>query len=101
MTTASSPSLREMARRLPLAVREARITSAQLASDAVLLRAVVSAGVGAGEWRSTTDAARAFVVDDRTLRRWLADDALALPGTALRSKLMALAFAFAVEVRGS
>lgn len=71
---------------------------ATAASDAVLLRAVVAAGVGGDEWRSTSDcAARAFVVEDRTLRRWLADDAVVLPRT-IRDRCEAFAWAFAVEV---
>jgi hypothetical protein len=98
MTTAPVGSLRELARGLPIDVRAQRMGLANAASDAALLRAVVSAGVGAGEWRSTADVAeRAFVVDDRTLRRWLADDAVCLPA-AIRTRLLQFAWAFAVEV---
>jgi hypothetical protein len=93
------PSLREIARDLPPEEREARMRRATGASDAVLLRAVVSLGVGAGEWRSTADVAeRALVVDDRTLRRWLDDDACTLPA-AVRRRLEQFAWAFAVEIQ--
>lgn len=94
-----SAGLRSLARALPLEERRRRLESVYQAADVQLLRAVVEAGVGGGEWRSTSDCAeRAFVVEARTLRRWLADEALVLP-EPLRSKLERLAFAFGVEVR--
>lgn len=98
VTTTGDGSLRVLARCLDAETREARMRRAVAASDAVLLRAVVSAGVGGDEWRSTSDCAtRAFVVDDRTLRRWLADDAVVLP-CAIRKRCEQFAWAFAVEV---
>lgn len=95
----ASNGLRAAARALPVDERHRLLELAKAASDARLLRAVVSAGVGGGEWRSTSDAAdRAFVVDDRTLRRWLADQNVELP-RAVRDRLERLAWAFGVDVR--
>lgn len=91
-------TLRDDARSMPMSERVELRSAARRATDAVLLRAVVAAGVGGGEWRSTSDAAdRAFVVDDRTLRRWLADPNVSLPH-AVRDRLERLAWAFAVDV---
>lgn len=98
MTGAVAPSLRELARHLPAAERSRRIATALGASDARLLRAVVAAGVGAGEWPSTSHVAFwVFDVDERTFRRWLSSPLVVLPGP-VRGKLEKLAFAFAVEV---
>jgi hypothetical protein len=101
VTTAAGPTMRELARAVPLAERDEKLQRVQLASHAALLRAVVSAGVGGGDWRSTSDcAARGLVVDDRTLRRWLQDDALVLP-VAVRDRLIEFAWAFGVDVPAS
>lgn len=91
-------TLRAQARALSDHERERRHATCHFASDSALLRAVVSIGVAGGEWSSTSDcAARSLVVDDRTLRRWLADDYVDLPAP-VRDKLEVLAFAFGVEV---
>jgi hypothetical protein len=98
-STLMRPSLREVARRMPEHERRRRIVACHAASDVELLRAVVSAGIGGGEWRSTSDCAeRALVVSPRTLRRWLDDEHLVL-SEAVRTKLERLAFAFGVEVK--
>lgn len=90
-------SLRESARSLPLAERERRRAVAEAATSLVLLRAVVAAAIGAGEWRSATQAAEdVFVVDPRSLRRML-DGKLGIPD-AIRLKSIKLAWAFGVEV---
>lgn len=99
MSAEAAGGLRALARGLADGERMRRMATVTAASDLALLRAVVGAGVGGGEWRSTSDCAeRALVVEPRTLRRWLSgDEALVLP-EAVRTKLEVLAFAFAVEV---
>lgn len=91
-------TLRALARALPDVERRRRLATVYQASDSALLRAVVSAGVGSGEWASTSEcAARSLVVSGRTLRRWLDDEFVDLPAP-VREKLEVLAFAFGVEV---
>lgn len=94
----SSGNLRSSARQLPDHERERRRKVAEAATDHDLLSAVVAAGIGDGEWRSSSDcAARAFVVDDRTFRRWLQDSDCVLP-RAVREKLERLVWAFGLDV---
>lgn len=91
-------TLRESARALPLEERKRRRAAAERASDHDLLATVVAAGVGSGEWRSSSDcAARCFAIDDRTFRRWLEDDNLVLKDP-VREKLRALAWAFGLDL---
>jgi hypothetical protein len=99
IATMTAPgNLRTTARALPDQERERRRAIAARASDHRLLTAVVAAGVGDGEWRSSGDcAARAFAVDDRTFRRWLADDDVQL-SRAVREKLERLAWAFGLDL---
>lgn len=99
MTTATSVSLRSIARGLPFDERKRRHNTAVIATHNQLLRAVVNAGIAGGEWRSSSHcAADEFALDDRTFRRWLSDTDLRLPA-AVRAKLLDLAWAFGVEVR--
>lgn len=98
MTMTLPGDLRASARALSDQERERRRDIAERASDHDLLTAVVAAGVGSGEWRSSSDcAARAFAVDDRTFRRWLSDDDVILTA-AVREKLRRLAWAFGLDV---
>jgi hypothetical protein len=86
-------NLRSSARQLPDHERERRRKVAEAASDHDLLSAVVAAGIGDGEWRSSSDcAARAFVI-----RRWLQDSDCVLP-RAVRDKLERLAWAFGLDL---
>lgn len=99
MTTAPAVSLRAAARSLSHDERKRRLATVRRASDAQLLRAVLSAGIGGGEWRSSAHCASdAFAIEPRTMRDWLANDYLAL-SRAIRAKLLDLAWQFGVEVR--
>lgn len=99
MTAAIPVSLRAVARSTPLEERKRRQALAERSTHHALLSSVLSAGLGSGEWRSSSECAmREFAVDDRTFRRWLADRDVRLP-SAVRQKLLALAWAFAVEVK--
>jgi hypothetical protein len=90
--------LRATARALSDPERDRRRKFAETVSDNHLLTAVVAAGVGDGEWRSSSDcAARAFAIDDRTMRRWLADSDIVLP-RAVREKLLRLVWAFGLDL---
>lgn len=92
-----STDLRASARALPNEERERRRIHALGVSDHRLLTCVVAAGIGGGEWRSSSDcAARAFAIDDRSFRAWLANDQLVL-SAAVRDKLRRLAWAFGVD----
>jgi hypothetical protein len=94
---APAVSLRESARQLPLNERARRFNTVRSASAGDLLRAVHAAAVGAGEWKSAHDAAaNVFVVNERTMRRWLTGSE-PIP-LAVHHKLYKLAWAFGVEI---